>query len=90
MLPCRAYFPETLNLLSKVLENAAHELNLGRKAVQERERLAACILSVIDSATDDVDQLHAKSLRLYRRSRSPKDYFERSVRRHNAEHSLIV
>jgi hypothetical protein len=90
MLPCRAYFPETLDLLSEVLETAAHELNLGRNAIQQRERLAACIFSVIDSATDDVDQLCAKSLALYRRSRCPKDYSDRSVRRRRAEHSLIV
>jgi hypothetical protein len=65
----RAYLPDAIDRMTIVLDRAAKELNLGCLPACERERLAACILS-IGNTYDDVNRLLEKSIRLYARTRS--------------------
>jgi hypothetical protein len=64
----RAYWPETLELMTTVYELAVKELKLQRAPNRECERLAICILSVGNTYTD-THQLLDKSVRLYLRAR---------------------
>lgn len=64
----RAYLPEALDRMTTVLGRATQELNLASAPTCEKERLAACILSV-GNTYSDVNRLHEKSVRLYLRSR---------------------
>jgi hypothetical protein len=65
----RAYVPEALDRMTTVLARATQELNLSGSPDAERERLAACILS-IGNSYDDINRLLEKSVRLYLRGRT--------------------
>jgi len=69
----RAYLPEVLDRMTIVLERATRELNLAGAPTSEKERLAACILS-IGNTYPDVNRLLEKSVRLYLRSRPAPTY----------------
>ncbi|MBS0249597.1 MAG: hypothetical protein JSR78_00850 [Proteobacteria bacterium] len=69
MEPSRAYQPDALDRMTIVLERAAKELNLAGLPASEKERLAACILSVGNTYTD-TNRLLEKSVRLYLRART--------------------
>lgn len=65
----RSYQPDALDRMTIVLERAAKELNLAGLPALEKERLAACILSVGNTYTD-INRLLEKSVRLYLRART--------------------
>ncbi|MET0432148.1 MAG: hypothetical protein ABWZ86_06680 [Hyphomicrobium sp.] len=67
MHPTRAYVPEALDRMTLVLERAIRDLDLAEATSAEKERLAACILSVGNSS-DDVESLVDSSVALYLRS----------------------
>ncbi len=73
MQSSRAYLPDALDRMTIVLQRAAMELRLAGGPASERERLAACILSVGNTYTD-VNRLLEKSVRLYLRSRERVPY----------------
>jgi hypothetical protein len=64
----RAYLPEAIDRMTIVLARATKELNLAGAPTCEKERLAACILS-IGNTYRDVNRLLEKSVRIYLRSR---------------------
>jgi hypothetical protein len=64
----RAYLPDALSRMTIVLERAAKELDLSGAPNSEKERLAACILS-IGNTYQDVNRLLEKAVRIYLRSR---------------------
>jgi hypothetical protein len=67
----RAYFPDTLDRMTAVLERASRELGLASLPASEKERLAVCILS-IGNTYKDVNRLLEKSVRLYLRVRASR------------------
>lgn len=73
MQSSRAYLPDALDRMTIVLQRAAMELRLAGGPASERERLAACILSVGNTYTD-INRLLEKSVRLYHRSRERVPY----------------
>lgn len=64
----RAYLPDVLDRMTIVLERASKELRLSGLPASEKERLAACILSV-GNTYHDINRLLEKSIRLYLRGR---------------------
>lgn len=81
----RAYLPDALDRMTVVLERATRELNLGGAPASEKERLAACILS-IGNTYQDANRLLEKAVRIYLRSRPAPA----SPRHRNAETSAYL